>query len=61
MLDAFVGVAKRSLLLGRPDEALDHAVLLRAVRRDELLAQAVAPHQCGVLAGREDQPVTPSE
>ncbi len=39
------------------DHALHHAVLLGRVRRDELLAQAVAANQCGVAATGEDQAV----
>lgn len=36
-------------------QALDHAVLLRAVRRDEFLLQAVAAYQRGVAAAGEYQ------
>jgi hypothetical protein len=39
-----------ALLLDRPDDALDHAVLLRAVRCDELLLQALAADQGGIAA-----------
>ncbi len=42
VLLAFEAMTVHALLLQRPDHALDQAVLLRAVRRDELLAQAVA-------------------
>ena len=42
MLDALEAVAMNALLFQRPDHTLDHAVLLRAVWRDELLAKAVA-------------------
>ncbi|GGM17412.1 hypothetical protein GCM10011534_44260 [Pseudooceanicola nanhaiensis] len=38
-------MAVNALLLEGPDDALDHAVLLGAVRRDELLLQAVASDQ----------------
>lgn len=37
VLDAFEAVAMHALLLQRPDEALDHAVLPWAVRGEELL------------------------
>lgn len=40
-----------------PDQALDQAVLLRRMRRDELLSQAVAAYQGGIAAAREDQAV----
>lgn len=33
-LDAVEAVSLHALLRERPDEALDHAILLRAVRRD---------------------------
>ena len=57
MLGAFEAVAMYALLLQRADEALDHAVLLRAVGRDELLLQPVAADNgCDVVAG-EDQAV----
>ena len=45
------------LLLERADHALDQAVLLRAVGRDELLAQPVAPDQGREAAAGEDQPI----
>lgn len=48
MLNAVEALAMDALLLQRPDNALDHAVLLRAVRRDELLLQAVATDEGGV-------------
>ena len=37
-----------ALLFQRSDDTLDHAVLLWAMRRDELLAQAVAARGKGV-------------
>lgn len=37
VLQALKAVAVRALFLERPDHPLDHPVLLRAVRRDELL------------------------
>jgi hypothetical protein len=45
VLEAVEALAMDALLLERPDDALDHAVLLRAVRRDELLLQPVASDQ----------------
>lgn len=41
----------------RSDHALDHAVLLRAVRGDELLLQAIAFDQGRVAAAGEHQTV----
>jgi len=49
MLDSLEALAVDALLLHRPDDALDHAVLLRTVRGDELLLQPVASDQCGVF------------
>ena len=57
VLDAFEAVAVNALLLERPDHALHHAVLLRAVRGDELLPQAIAAHQRREVAACEDQAV----
>ena len=49
VLDAVEALAVDALLLQRADHALDHAVLLRAVWRDELLLQPIAADQrvCG--------------
>ena len=49
VLLGFEAVPVDALLLQGADHALDHAVLLRAVRGDELLAQAVAADQSGVV------------
>lgn len=57
MLDALEAVAMNALPFQRPDHALDHAVLLRAVRGDELLLQPVAFDQCRVAAAGEHQAV----
>ena len=46
-----------TLLLDRADDPLDHAVLLRAVRSDELLLQAVASDQAGIAAAGEHQAI----
>ena len=42
VLDALEAMAMNALLLERADHPLDHAVLLRAVRGDELLLEPVA-------------------
>lgn len=49
MLQCLEAIALSALFLERANDTLDHAVLLRAVRRDELLAQPVASHQGGVV------------
>ena len=55
--DAREVVLPNTLLLRAPEEALDYAVLLRSVRRDELVAEAAAA-ACGAKAPNgEDQPV----
>lgn len=50
VLDRLEAVPMHALFLERVDHPFDHAVLLRAVRRDDLLAQAVAAHEGGVAA-----------
>lgn len=57
MLDAVEALAVDALLFQRPDDAFDHAVLLRAVWRDELLLQAVAFDQGGVFPTGEDEAI----
>src|SRR5678816_2509232 len=50
-----------ALLLQRPNDTFHHPVLLRRVRRNELLAQAIATNQRGVTATGEDQAVVAAE
>ena len=50
-----------ALLLQRPDKALYHAVLLRTVRGDELVAQAVAADHLRVIPAGEDEPVVAAQ
>jgi len=57
MLYGFEAVAVGTLLFKRSDHSLDHAVLLWAVGRDELLTQAVTTHQGRVAARGKNQPV----
>ena len=61
VLDILEAMPMRALFFERTDDTLNHAVLLRAVRRDELLAQPVASRQRGVAARREDQSVVRSQ
>ena len=55
--EALEVVLPDALLLELAEEALDHAVLLGRVGRDELLAQAVVAAGGAEAAGREDQAV----
>lgn len=57
MLKILEAVPVHALLLQRPDEALDHAVLLRAVRGDELLFQPVASDNGREVEAGEDQAI----
>jgi hypothetical protein len=50
-----------ALLLQGSNDAFHHAVLLRRVRLDELLPEAVAAHQGGVAATGEDQAVVAAQ
>ena len=60
VLDAAEAMFMNALLLERPDHPLDHPVLLRAVRRDDLLLQAIAADDGREMATGEDQPVARS-
>lgn len=53
-------MSMHTLLFKRSDNPFDHAVLPRAMRRDELLAQAIAARQCRVTAARKNPPVIAS-
>ena len=57
MLQRFESMAMDALLFQSPDQALNQAILLRRMRRDELLSQTVTAHQCGIAAACEDQAV----
>lgn len=46
-----------TLFFKRTDDTLDHAVLLRAVRRDEFLKQTVASLECSIAATAEHKSV----
>jgi len=56
-LQGLEAMAMYALLFERADQALHHAVLLGAVRRDEFLAQSVASDQRGVAVAGEDKTV----
>lgn len=54
MLQCFKPLPMDALLFQRPDHSLDHAVLLRAMRRDELLFKPIASDQgCKAFAGKD--------
>ena len=61
VLQGFEPVAVHALVLERSNHTLDHAVLLWAVRADELLLQIVAPDQGRVVSAGEYQPVVRSQ
>lgn len=61
MLDRFKAVTMNALFLDRTDQSFDHAVLLWAMRGNELLLQSVAFDQRRVAAGSEDQPIIGSK
>lgn len=46
-----------ALLFQGSDEALDHAVLLWTIRRDELLLETIAANQACLAAAGEDETV----
>jgi len=54
VLNAVKALAMNALLFQGPDHTLAYAVLLRAVRCDELLPQAVAFHQGRAFYAGED-------
>ena len=57
MLQGFEAVPMGTLLFKCSDDPFHHAVLLWAVRRDELLAQAVTAYQCRVAATRKNEAI----
>ena len=61
VLQGLEPVTMNALVLEGPDHPLDHAVLLWAVGRDELLAQAVAFDQGRVASACEHQTVVGSQ
>ncbi len=61
VLEAFKAVPVDTLFLQGTDDALDHSVLLRAVRGDELLAKSIASDELGVGPAGKNQPVVASK
>lgn len=58
VLQGFKPMAVNALVLERSEDALDHAVLLGTIGRDELLQQTVAAHQRCVAAAGEHKPLS---
>lgn len=61
MWQAVEALAMHALLFHRSDHTLDHAILLWAMRGDELLLQPVAPNKGGVMATGKNQSVVGSQ
>ena len=61
VLQGLEPVTVNALIFEGSDDTFDHAVLLGAVGRDELLAQAIAFNQGRVAAACEDQAVVGSQ
>ena len=61
VLKAFEAMPVDAFLFECPDYAFDHSVLLRAVRGDELLFQAIASNKTGVIAARKNQAIVRSK
>ena len=59
--DALEALAVYALFFEWSDQSLHHAVLLRTMRCDELLLQAITPDGSGVFAGCKNQPVVAAE
>ncbi len=57
VLLGFKAMTMYALLFQRSDHALDHAVLLGAVRRNELLPETITAHEARVGPRGEHQPV----
>ena len=61
MLQRLKPLPVHTLLLDRTNDSLHQSVLLRAMRRDEFLLQAVAFDQSGIAAAYEHQSVVRSQ
>ena len=57
VLLGFEAMTMHALLFQRSDDAFDHAVLLWAVRRDELLSKPITAHETRIGPRGEDQAV----
>ena len=54
---ALKAMAMHALLFECPDHTLDHPVLLRTMRRDELLLQPIATNQTCIMAAGKNEPI----
>jgi len=61
VLQGLKAMTMRALLLERTDDPLDHAVLLRLIQRDELLAQAIVAHQRGIAVVEVQMALLPAQ
>ena len=57
MLQRLETMAMDALLFQSPDQTFNQAILLRRMRRNELLPQAIAANQGGIAAAGKDQAV----
>ena len=57
VLLGFEAMTMNALLFQRPDDPFDHAVLLRAVRGDELLSKPITAHEARVGPRGKNEPV----
>ena len=57
VLLGFEAMTMDALLFQRPDDALDHAVLLWAMRRDELLPETITAHEARVGPRGKNEPI----
>jgi len=60
VLLSFKAMTMHAVLFQRSDDPFDHAVLLRAVRGDELLLEAITAHEAREGPGGEDQAHCPT-
>ena len=57
VLQAFEAMPVDALLLEASDDAFNHSILLRTVRGDELLFEAIASYKTRVIAARKNQAI----
>ena len=58
VLLGFEAVTMYTLLFQRPDDPFDHAVLLRAVRRDEPLSKPITAHEACIGSKGKTSPLS---
>ena len=57
VLLGFNAMTMNALFFQGPNDALDHAVMLRAVRRDELLPETITAHEARVGPRGKNEPI----